>query len=156
MRRYYVLKKGSRLDQLTLREGVLLAKELVQSTIDLKPPTAGVGGPIDVAVVTRNGVRWIQRKRTVALLPSPHPRVFDSQISLQELDDFECVRCDFTDARLFYAGDADVQLVDSKFGGSCRLAVAPDAERKNPEATARLKALMQGKCRIVVQDSNFP
>jgi hypothetical protein len=156
MRRYYWLKKWGRLDQLTLREGVSLARELVQSTIDLSPPTAGVGGPIDIAVVTRNGVRWVQRKQTFASLPRPHYRVFDSQVPLQDLDDFECVRCDFTDARLFYAGDADVQLVNSKFGGSCRLALAPDAEQKNPEATARLKALMQGKCRIVVQDSNFP
>jgi hypothetical protein len=57
---------------------------------------------------------------------------------------------------LFYAGRADVELVDSRLGGSCRLALAPDAEQRNPTVVARIKALVQDKCSIVIQDSNYP
>jgi hypothetical protein len=156
MQRYYKLKRLGRLDQFTLKEGVLLARELIQATIDLAPPAAGVGGPVDIATVTSRGVQWVQRKAESAPLPAPHGRVYDSKLSVQNLDGLECVRCDFTDARLFYAGYRDVELVGSKFGGTCRLALAPEAGQRNPSAVARLKALVRGKCSIVIQNSNFP
>lgn len=158
MRRYYRLKKEGRLDQFRLSDGILLARELVQATIDRASQAAGVGGPIDIATVTTRGIHWVQRKNTAASFPPPHPRVSDSSFagSVQILDGLECVRCDFTDARLFYVGSEDVQLIDSKFGGACRLTVAPDAERRRPEVVARLKALVRDKCEILVQNAGFP
>jgi len=156
MRRYYLLKREGRLDQFTLREGTLLAKELVKATIDLAPISAGVGGPVDVATVTKSGVHWVARKDHAAALPNEHIRVQDSQISRQGLDGFECVRCDFTDAQLFYEGLDDVQIIDGKFGGDCRLALSPFAASRRPETVARLSVLVQGKCRITTQMTNYP
>lgn len=158
MRRYYLLKREKRLDQMTLKDGIALAVALVQATIDLAPAEAGVGGPIDVATVTTSGIKWIQKKANYASLPPAHSRVNDSNFrgTFQTLDNFQCVRCDFTDAHLFYEGLSDVELVDNTFGGSCRLALAPLAETRKPDVVARLKALMDGKCRIVVQNSNYP
>ena len=154
--RFYQLKRKHRLNEFMLKDAVLLAREMVQATIDLSDEKAGVGGPIDIATITRRGVRWIQRKCDSELLQRTHFRIYDSRLTLQTLDNIECVRCDFTNARLFYAGDADVQLVEAKLGGSCRLAIAPDADKKNPQALAKLKSLVQGHCRIVVQQGNFP
>lgn len=154
--RFYQLKRMHRLNEFTLKDAVLLAREMVQATIDLSNEDAGVGGPIDIATITQGGVRWIQRKCDSELLPRTHLRIYDSRLTLQTLGNIECVRCDFTNARLFYAGDADVQLVDARLGGSCRLAIAPDADKKNPQALAKLKSLVQGHCRVVVQQGNFP
>ena len=158
MRRYYSLKGDGQLDRFTLREAISLARALVQATIDLAPPDAGVGGSFDVATLTRDGFHWVQKKPTFADLPSPHSRVFDSRFAgaPQNLDNLECVRCDFTDSKLFYAGTADVELVDNTFGGSCRLALAPDAEQRRPDVVRKLKDLMHGACRIVIQSSNYP
>ena len=81
--------------------------------------------------------------------------MFDSKLTLQGLDNLQCVRRDFTDARLFYAGYGDVQLIDSRFGGTCRLALAPEAEARQPEVVRRLKTLVQDKCKVTVQNSNY-
>ena len=156
MLRFYQLKRTHRLNEFTLNDAVLLAREIVQATIDLSDQDAGVGGPIDIATITQGGVRWIQRKCGSELLPRTHFRIYDSRLTLQTLDNIECVRCDFTNARLFYAGDADVQLVEAKLGGSCRLAIAPDADKKNPQVAAKLKSLVRGHCRVVIQKGNFP
>lgn len=55
MDRYYQLKKLARLNELTLDEAASLARNLIQATIELSPESAGVGGPIDIAVITRTG-----------------------------------------------------------------------------------------------------
>ncbi len=156
MRRYYASKQNGTLNQFTLQEGVSLAEELVQATIDLAPASAGVGGPIDIATVTKTGIHWIQHKANAEALPPSHFLITNSHLSPQVLDDLECVHCDFTNAKLFYAGKADVVIVDGKFGGSCRLALSPDAESRRPAVVTRLRAFVQNKCQIVVQSSNYP
>ncbi len=57
MRRYYRWKNAGQLDRFTLDEAVVLARELVQATIDLAPRSAGVGGPVDIATLNQSGFR---------------------------------------------------------------------------------------------------
>lgn len=153
MKRYYALKTEGQLDQFTLDEAILLARELVQATIDLAPQTAGVHGPIDIATLTGTGLHWIQRKHA-ARFPSPHPSVSNSRFRdwHQPLENLQCIHCDFTDTQLVFNGNADVQLLDSTFGGNCRLFIAQNAKRKMPEVVSSLKQLVEGKCRIIEQN----
>jgi 20S proteasome alpha/beta subunit len=152
MRRFYKLKRKGRLDEISLDDGVELAKQLVAATIAVAPTTAGVGGPIDILTVTKDGVRWIQRKQVTADLPPPYiARFFNSTLGAghQDLDGLECVRCLFRDMALRYNGDRDVQLLGCTFAGSCTLTLARDARNKNPEAVARLLNLVAGKCQVI-------
>lgn len=93
-------------------------------------------------MLTERGFRWVQRRPDPVPLPPVHSLVSDAHLTVQDLDGLQCIRCDFIDAHLFYAGDADVQVVSSKLGGSCRLAIAPDAEQKTHQTVAKLRALM--------------
>ena len=158
MKRYYRLKRAGQLDRFTLADAIILARELVQATIDFAPQSWGVGGPIDLATVTRTGVHWIQRKSGNAPLPTPHIRVTNSTFgpSPQVLDNLQCINCDFTDSHLLFAGTADVQLLDSKFGGKCRLVITPEAKRHRPDTVEALQQLIGHKCGQVVQESNYP
>ncbi|MFI5071390.1 MAG: hypothetical protein ACHP8A_10925 [Terriglobales bacterium] len=158
MTRYYRLKRAGQLDQLTLIEGIILARELIQATIDSAPQSAGVGGPIDIATVTKTGFHWIQRKCGVATLPTPLIRVTNSSFghSPLVLDKLQCLNCDFTDAHLLYAGTGDVQLLNCKFGGSCLLVITPDAKRRRPETVEALRKLIGSQCAQLEQESNYP
>lgn len=153
MKRYYDLKSAGELDRFTLDEAILLARELVQATIDLAPKPAGVHGPIDIATLTGAGFHWIQRKHA-ARFPSSHPSVSNSSFgsTVQPLDNLQCIRCDFTDTRMVYSGDGDTQLLNSKFGGKCALFIVSDAKRKMPEEVSSLKELVKGKCPIIEQN----
>jgi hypothetical protein len=152
MRKFYALKAEGRLDQLRLAEAAELARTLVDATIALAPPGAGVGGPVDVITVSRDGVTWLQKKHNPAPIPPPYRlRLFSSSVSKgrQELDGLECVRCTFTDVDFTYRGDADVQLIGCEFEGSCKLTLSDDAMRKNPRAVQRLRKLLSGKCEVI-------
>jgi hypothetical protein len=153
MRRYYDLKGAGELDRFTLDEAVILARELVQATIDLAPETAGVHGPIDIAILTRTGIHWINRKHATRF-PSPHPSVIDSSFGSwhQVLDNLQCIHCDFTDTQMVFKGNADVQLLNSKFGGKCRLFIRCNARYKMPEEVSSLKDLVKGKCEVIEPD----
>ena len=63
MRRYFELKKAGHLDELSLLEAEQLAAGLVQNTVKYAPEAAGVGGPIDVATLSKDGFRWIAESR---------------------------------------------------------------------------------------------
>ncbi len=92
MRRFYERKRQGHLDEYSLQEAVDLAKALVAATIEILPPQAGVGGPIDVLTVTKNGTLWLSKKEHVAPFPPPyHARFFWSAFGGegQPLDPFE-------------------------------------------------------------------
>jgi hypothetical protein len=157
MRKYYAFKKAATLDQLQLDDAVALSKELVEATIAEAPPSAGVGGPIDVATVTAEGVRWIQRKAAIA--PSNPPwgaRFFGAVLdnSGQDLDDFACVRCTFRNSTLTYDGHGAIQLIEPKFEGTCVLRLEPSAQLLNPKGTEEILSLTKNRCRVI--QANLP
>jgi len=158
MTRYYRLKRAGDLDRFALAEAVILARELVQATIDLAPRSGGVGGPIDIATVTRNGFHCIQRKCRVAPVPSTKVKVTDSTFGpyQQDLDNLQCINCDFTDTQMFFAGTADVQLLNSKFGGKCQLVLRSGAKSRRPHTVEALRNLIGQQCALVLQESKFP
>jgi hypothetical protein len=53
---------------------------------------------------------------------------------------------------MVFNGNTDVQILDSTFGGNCRLFIARNAKYKMPEAVSSLKELVEGKCRIIEQN----
>lgn len=157
MKRYYNLKRTGKLDQLTLSEGIILARELVQATIDLAPQSAGVGGPIDIATVTKSGFHCVQQKCRVARLHSTKLTVTDSTFGpyQQDLDNLQCINCDFTDTHMYFAGTEDVQLLNSKFGGQCQLVIASAAKRDRPEIVQALQKEIGQECDQVVQKEDY-
>jgi 20S proteasome alpha/beta subunit len=151
MKKFYERKKQGRLDEYSLQEAVDLAKALVAATIEILPPQAGVGGPIDVLTVTKDGTQWVKKKEHVAPFPPPyHARFFWGSFGQggQPLDGFECIRCTFRDIEFSYAGDGDVELLAPTIEGHCRLKVSPDARRKMPLVVDRLKHTLANKCEI--------
>jgi 20S proteasome alpha/beta subunit len=156
MKRYYTLKRAAKLDQLTLNEGISLARELVQATIDLAPQSAGVGGPIDIATVTKSGFHCVQQKCRVARLHSTKLTVTNSTFGpyQQDLDNLQCINCDFTDTHMSFAGTGEVQLLNSKFGGRCQLLIASTAKRNRPEIVEALQKEIGQKCDQVVQEAD--
>jgi 20S proteasome alpha/beta subunit len=152
MKKFYERKKQGHLDEYSLEDAVALAKALVAATIEILPPQAGVGGPIDVLTVTKNGIHWVQRKERSAPFPPPyHVRFFGTRIGGggQPLDGLECIRCRFHDIEFSYAGDGDVELLAPVIEGHCRLKVLPDARRKMPLVVDRLKRALANKCEII-------
>jgi 20S proteasome alpha/beta subunit len=158
MVRYYRQKRAGQLDRFTLAEAIMLARELVQATIDLAPESAGVGGPIDIATITKNGFHCIQRKCRFASLPTPLIRVTNSTFGASPLvlDNLQCINCNFTDSHLLFDGTADVQLYACKFGGKCRLVITPKAKRRSPDRVEALQELVGHQCIQVEQQSNYP
>jgi 20S proteasome alpha/beta subunit len=151
MKKFYERKKQGQLDEYSLQEGVDLAKALVAATIEILPPQAGVGGPIDVLTVTKDGMQWVKKKEHVAPFPPPyHARFFWGTFGQggQPLDGLECIRCTFRDIDFSYAGDGDVELLAPNIEGHCRLKVLADARRKMPLVVDRLKHTLASKCEI--------
>lgn len=150
MRKYYSLKKRGALDSLNLEDGVELAKTLVAATEELAPTSAGVGGPIDVATVTAQGVKWVQRKTAVAPPPLFRIRMEDSRISrAMAIDGLECIRCTIADGTvLLYSGEFDAQFIDPVFEGRCSLSVSPEASRSYPQTVRNLVKLVRDHCNV--------
>jgi hypothetical protein len=152
MKKFYERKQQGHLDEYSLEEATELAKALVSKTIASAPSQAGVGGPIDVLTVTKEGVHWAQRKVRSAPFPPPYRvRFFVSTFGggKQPLDGLECVRCTFRDIEFSYAGDGDVELLAPNIEGHCRLNVLPDARHKMPLVVDRLKHTLANKCEII-------
>ncbi len=153
---YYDRKRAGRLNDFTLSEAVDLARVLVKSTIALSPTEAGVGGPIDVAVLTPQGFSWISRKPKFAPFPPSHfVRAVASTFEggAQPLDGMEFVLCTFRNTKLTFAGTRDVQLLGPEFLGACELVLGPGARQAMPETVSRLKALVADKCKVVDENS---
>jgi len=151
MRRFYLFKLKRRLDDLRLADGIELARTLEEATIALAPAAAGVGGPVDILTLSEAGYTWIQRKEKSAPLPPPWAIQFIGNRFIggrQGLDGLQCLGCSFTDVDLTYNGDGDVELIQPKFDGSCRLRLGPHASEKMPHTVAALENLLRGKCEI--------
>jgi len=151
MKQFYERKQQGHLDEYNLEEATELAKALVSATITSVPSQAGVGGPIDVLTVTKNGVHWVQRKERSAPFPPPFRARFVVSTfggGKQPLDGLECVRCTFRDIEFSYAGDGDVELLAPDIEGHCQLKVLPGARRKMPVVVDRLKRALANKCEI--------
>jgi hypothetical protein len=152
MKEFYKRKRRRRLDDFSLDEGIELAMTLVKATIAEAPPSAGVGGPIDVLVVTKEGTRWIHKKGQIAPFPEDkRARIFFGFIgeSTQALDGLECVRCTFQNTTLTYAGKADVELLGPEIEGTCTLKLLQGARQKMPAMVKQLTELLGGRCNIV-------
>ena len=156
MKLFYERKRQGHLDEYTLEEAIELASGLVSATIMSAPQEAGVGGPIDVLTVTKDGVHWVKRKERSAPFPPPfRSRFVVSRFGggRQPLDGLECVRCTFRDIEFSYAGDGDVELLAPNIEGNCRLKISPDARRKMPLVVDRLKHALSNKCEIIEEPS---
>jgi hypothetical protein len=152
MKLFYERKQQGGLDKYSLMEAIELAKGLAAATIAAEPPNGGVGGPIDVLTVTKDGVRWIQKKERSAPFPPPY-RIMLVASSMgsgrQPLDGLNLVRPTLNNMDLSFAGDGNVQLLKPIINGSCRLRILPGARRKMPVVVDRLKRTLAGKCEIV-------
>lgn len=149
---FYERKQKGHLDDYTLAEAVELARELVAVTIRLAPPDAGVGGPIDVLTLTKDGVHWVQRKERNAPFPTlSGPRLFVSMLGgeKQPLDGLLCVRCELDIRAFSYAGDQDVELLEPTIKGPCKLAILPGAHEKMPAVVNRLERMIGATCEII-------
>ena len=159
MKLFYERKQKGRLDEYTLTEAIELARTLVAATIASAPSEAGVGGPIDILTLTKDGVRWVGRKERSAPFPKfPGPLVVQSTFGegKQPLDGLNCVRCRFVDMDLSYAGNADVELISPTVSGRCRLNILPEASRKMASTVDRLKRTFANKCEISEADVGSP
>jgi Proteasome subunit len=67
MRRFYELKRLHRSNEFTLDDAVTLARDIVQATTELSDGNSGVGGPIDIVVITKDGVHWLQTKVSIGV-----------------------------------------------------------------------------------------
>jgi hypothetical protein len=154
LRKFYERKRAGTLDQFTIKEAVDLARTLVNATVALAPREAGVGGPVDILTVTPQGISWVQRKTNAAPFPPPFGiRSFGGQFieSGQDLDGFECFRCRFRNAVLYYHGNGNLELVEPIIEGTCRLELSADARHKMPVVVERLVRVLSGKCEIAEQ-----
>jgi hypothetical protein len=152
MRKFYRLKKRGRLDDFRLADGIALARLLEEATIALSPPSAGVGGPIDIMILTKAGQKWVQKKETSAPFPPPW-RVRSTRSTfeggVQPLDGLLCLACSFKNVEFTFNGDGDVELVQPKFEGTCQLTLGPHARERMPHAVQLLENLLRGKCEII-------
>jgi hypothetical protein len=151
MKLFYERKQQGHLDEYSLKEAIELAKGLVAATIAAEPQDGGVGGPIDVLTVTRDGVHWIQRKERSAPFPPPFGNLLVAATlggSHQPLDGLNFVQPIFNDMDLSFAGNGNVQLLKPTITGSCRLRILPGARRKMPVVVERLKRTLADKCEI--------
>jgi hypothetical protein len=156
MKKYYMMKRRGRLDEVTLKDAVRLAEVIVRATEELAPPEAGVGGPIDVATVTPAGVHWIRKKTNVAPVPAPfRARYAGGNLPVNKapfgmnLDGIQCISCTIADGSLFfYDGDADTELIDPEFQGAgrCSVILRDGANRKRPDAVRRLISALGNRC----------
>lgn len=149
MKKYYFMKRQARLDSFSLLDATDLARVLVQATETQAPVEAGVGGPIDIATLTTEGVKWVQKK-TVATEPSPRFRIRFSDMTLPSgtsFDGIECLSCTIPDGAVYwYRGQGDANFIDLKFQGRCSLVFGPDAVRTRPETVQKLKDAFRAKC----------
>jgi hypothetical protein len=154
MCKFYRLKRERHLDEFSLQDGVELAELLVNATIALSPPDAGVGGPVDVVTLSKDGVNWVRRKQIMSFFP-PRNRVryintkFTGPGRAVDLDGIECLRCVFVNADLRYSGEGDVQLLNCTFEGHPKLTLARGARRKMPVTVNSLTRLLASKYEIV-------
>lgn len=153
MRKYYHLKNGGRLSELTLEDGIILARTLVEASIAMLPPSAGVGGSVDVLTVTREGKKWISKKSISAAQPPPYGgRQFNVTLAAPktEIDGLNCVHCTFEkDVELLYQGTADVQLVRPRFERTCKLVLAAGARHTMPQTVERLVNGLRDNCEVI-------
>lgn len=152
MRKYYRLKRLRALDTLSLQEAVSLADTLVAATEKLSPEERGVGGPIDIATVTPQGVKWIRKKTNVAPIPAPFQIRFEGgnlpkQLFGMYIDGVQCIDCAIPDQSLFfYKGDADLELIDPIFEGRCSVILEEGAKNKQPQVVRRLISALNKRC----------
>jgi len=153
MKMFYERKHQDALDQYTLLEAIEFARDLVAATIAAEPPGGGVGGPIDVLTVTKDGFHWIEKKKHFAPFPPPIDFMFvatSRKDDYQALDGFNFVVPTFHNMKLSFGGDKDVQLLQPTITGTCQFRILPGARRKMPAVVARLtKVLKDRNCDIV-------
>jgi 20S proteasome alpha/beta subunit len=150
MKIFYERKQKGHLDEYTLADAIDLAKALVSATVASAPSEAGVGGPIDILVLTKDGVRWVQRKEQNAPFPALGPLVVGSTFGGGKipLDGLQCVRCVFSGIDFSYAGNSDVELLSPEISGRCNLNILAGARRKQPTVVDRLERALANKCEV--------
>jgi Proteasome subunit len=156
VKKFYERKRSGQLDHFTLAEAVELAKVLVETTIRFAPPKAGVGGPINILTVSKQGFNWVQKTQFAALPPPFRFRESGAFIEngLQPLDGLECFLCRFSNVHFTYDGNADVELVGTKFENGCALAISPRAKETRPDVVRRLKKTLGRHCQVT-EDSQY-
>jgi hypothetical protein len=151
MNRYYSLKRTNRLSDLTLEDGKGLARLFVEAAINYAAtrPCLGIGGSIDVLTVTSKGTEWVSKKTDIAaMVPLYHGRLIDSDM-VGPLDGVEWLRGTVpANGTLTFDGYGDVKVAQPRFAGPCTLIIGPDAERRMPATTERLKAIFGGACDV--------
>jgi hypothetical protein len=154
LKRYYELKKAKHLSDLTLPEGEELAKSLVGAAINegVAHPCMGVGGSIDILIVTKSGIQWKKKKQEVALSPPLYNvRVVDSPM-YGVIDGGEWLRGTVPiNGRITFNGEAPSKVVQPKFSGACTFVLGKDAQNRMPSDAVRLKALFEPHCDVYIE-----
>jgi hypothetical protein len=149
MQKYYSLKRSNRLSELSLQDGKELAQNLMEAAIAGAPACSGVGGSIDVLVITKDGVEWVRKKSAVAASPPLYvARVFDSDLS-GRIDGLECMRCSVKSGTvLSFSGERAVRLVQTKFEGPCEFVLKTGAEQAMPAVAEKLRSALGTSCDV--------
>jgi hypothetical protein len=152
MRRYFELKKGGHLEELSLLEAQRLAAGLVEDAVRRAPEEDGVGGPIDLATLSADGFRWIAQKQNVApltpMFKSRYTNYFADSNGPQPLDGFECVRCTFRNQTFTFKGNADFRLVQPIFRDECEVKLDANAKYRKPQAVDQIRRVMGSSCKV--------
>ena len=150
MREFYRRKRSGTLDGFRLKDGIELAKTLIQATVKTAQPSWGVGGPIDILTVTKAGARWVAQKNEQALPPPFHERLrhITMMNGLEHLDGLQCLLCTFQNMQLFYNGAGRVELVRPRFEGNCELTLGVEARQQKPLDVQYLERLVSGHGQI--------
>lgn len=153
MRRYFELKKASRLDELSLSDAEKLASGLVENTIERAPEGDGVHGPIDIATLSSGGFHWIVQKNVAPSPPTFRARFTGAYAEGDKgatvLDGFECVRCVFRNETFTFEGTSDFRLVQPIFKDKCEVTLDAEAKRKMPKAVEQIHRVMGANgCKI--------
>jgi hypothetical protein len=103
------------------------------------------------STVTPAGVNWIKKKSAAAPIPAEfRARYVGGNLPSpfgMNLDGIQCIDCIIPDLGWFYYnGDADVELIDPVFKGSCKVVLKEGANRKQPEVVRRLISALGNRC----------
>jgi hypothetical protein len=152
MREFYRRKRSGTLDEFTLKDGIELARTLIQATLKTAQPSWGVGGPIDILTVTKTGTHRVAQKHEQTVPPPFHESMrfntFANSVEPVDLDGLQCLLCTFRNVNLFYNGTGRVELVRPRFEGSCELTLGGEAREQRPQDVEYLEHLVSGHCQI--------
>jgi hypothetical protein len=155
IKRYALLKREHRLSELSLGDGELLARFLVQSVISYAKdyPCLGIGGDLQMLAVTRQGVDWVVPLDKAKLAPQPalaHVQIRDSPIlGFQPLDGIRWIRPTvWANAVIHFDGDADASVSRPTFNGKCTFQLGAKAEEKMPETAEKLRRIFAPRCDV--------